>query len=245
MLNNIDGRYDGLTLEQIKFLCDRKIGIGADGLIKLSKKEGFDFEMEYFNADGSQSFCGNGARCSVAFAKELGLIAIETRFMAIDGEHMAIFINGIVDLEMRPVSEIDKDGNDYVIDTGSPHYIHLADPDSIKHLNIVDYGRKVRFSPKYAENGINVNVMTQLGENKIQVMTYERGVEDETLSCGTGVTACALALMSKSVSAELDAVKVQTKGGDLVVSAERDGKGFTNVWLSGPAKMVFNGVISV
>ena len=245
MLNNMDGRFESLSLDQIIYLCDRKIGIGADGLIKISNKEGLDFEMEYFNADGSQSFCGNGARCSVAFAKELGLLNFETRFLAIDGAHTAIVKGDIVELEMLPVQQIDRDGIDYVIDTGSPHYIHSESADAIECLNIVDYGRKVRFSPKYVENGINVNVMARLGENKIRVVTYERGVEDETLSCGTGVTACALALMSESVSDELVPVEVQTKGGHLHVSAERDGKGFTNVWLSGPAKMVFNGVISV
>ena len=241
LLNNMNGRYNDLTLIQIAFLCDRKLGIGADGLIKLSKKEGVDFEVEYFNADGTQSFCGNGARCSVAFAKEIGLIASEAFFLAIDGEHKASIKSGIVRLEMLPVSEVLEMDGDYIVDTGSPHYINM----NSKGLDIITYGQSIRYSDTFSENGINVNLVDVIDENTIQVQTYERGVEDETLSCGTGVTACALVFMKDEK--EKVKVNVETKGGILSVEADPFSNefGFANIWLSGPAIKVFDGSIDV
>jgi len=243
LLDNHNGVYDGLSKQQIEFLCNRKIGIGADGLIKLSKNEAVDFEVEYFNADGSQSFCGNGARCSVAFAKELGWINEKTQFLAIDGVHSASISGDIVRLEMLNVSVFEKKGDDFFLDTGSPHFVHFEQKDK---LDIISYGKKIRYSDEYREKGVNVNIVNTLNENTIHVKTYERGVEDETLSCGTGVTACALVFMKKS-DLELSKVNVETKGGTL--SVESDGfsekDGFTNIWLSGPANKVFDGRIDV
>ncbi len=243
MLDNHSGEYNDLTIKQIEFLCNRKKGIGADGLIKLSKKDGVDFEVEYYNADGTQSFCGNGARCSVAFAKELGWIHDKTRFLAIDGEHNAFIENDIVRLEMLPVEIIENKGQDYFLDTGSPHYVHFEEDDN---LDIVSYGKSIRYSTEYHKVGVNVNVVKQMDSETIKVQTYERGVEDETLSCGTGVTACALVFMLNS-SNSLAKVKVITKGGVLSVESNEYSaeKGFQNIWLSGPANKVFDGRINI
>ena len=241
MLDNMSGDYDSLNINQIQFLCDRKLGIGADGLIKISKDESSDFYVDYFNADGTQSFCGNGARCSVAFAKEIGLIESATSFNAIDGVHRAEISEGIVRLEMLDVEKIDRVNNDFFVDTGSPHYVHVrTENDS----DIVTFGKLIRYSEQFEKEGVNVNYLIEQSNDLIRVETYERGVEDETLSCGTGVTACGLIQMSKN--SEVNRVKVETKGGHLSVDARADGKGgFKDIWLSGPATSVFNGAIEI
>lgn len=241
MMDNFDGRYDGLSVEMVRQICDRKLGVGADGLIKLSKDQDVDFNVDYYNADGSKSFCGNGARCSVAFAHRLGKINEHTVFSAIDGVHRAEIKEGIVRLEMLPVHAIEKRGDDFELNTGSPHYVHFMVDGEEK--DIVEYGKSIRYSPEYAENGINVNLVT-LEEGAIRVETYERGVEDETLSCGTGVTACALVQM---MNKKLDEgkVKVHTKGGTLLVEGKKEEEGFVNIWLSGPTQMVFDGSIEL
>lgn len=244
MLDNLSGEYDSLTLDQIRFLCDRKLGIGADGLIKISKDEHLDFNVEYFNLDGSQSFCGNGARCSVAFAKVLEQLDETTKFNAIDGEHEAkLTVDGRVHLEMLPVNsiEFESEREVFIMDTGSPHYVKFVDAANVP--DIVEFGKQIRYSDRFKEEGINVNTVVELGPNTIHVATYERGVEDETLSCGTGVTACALAYMMKNnVEGE---VSVSTKGGKLSVKATKSGVGFDNIWLIGPAKKVFDGSIEI
>lgn len=243
MLDNLTGQYDNLSLDQIRFLCNRKLGIGADGLIKISQDEDYDFCVEYFNSDGSQSFCGNGARCSVAFAKEIGLDVSETKFRAIDGVHQAkMTVDGRVHLEMLPVKSFESEQKDvYVLDTGSPHYVKFVAAD--KAPNIVDFGKSIRYSERFKEAGINVNTVVELGPSTIHVATYERGVEDETLSCGTGVTACALAYMDMN---DADGeVGVSTKGGKLSVKATSSENGFSNIWLIGPAKKVFDGSIEI
>ena len=241
MLDNMNGEYADLSISQIQFLCDRKLGVGADGLIKLSADKETDFLVEYYNADGSQSFCGNGARCSVAFAKSLGLIENKAKFNAIDGIHEATIENGIVRLEMLPVDSIQKVNNDYWLETGSPHYVRIIN--QIDSVDIVALGKSIRYSETYKKNGVNVNTIKEIDASTIRVETYERGVEDETLSCGTGVTACALVWMD--LNSELDKVNITTKGGDLVVEARRVGNGFSSIWLSGPAKNVFDGRIDV
>ena len=244
ILDNTNNVYNQLSIKQIAFLCDRKLGIGADGLIKISIRIGFDFEVEYYNADGSQSFCGNGARCSVAFANKLGLIADKTEFYAIDGAHKASIENNKVRLEMLPVASFEKVGNDFFLDTGSPHYVHFSEGDSI---DVVDFGRSIRYSKKYAKDGVNVNLVETNGTDCIKVETYERGVEDETLSCGTGVTASALIYMFDNQSINLKKVNVKTKGGELVVESDRYSvaNGFKNIWLTGETKHVFDGSIAI
>jgi len=241
MLDNMSGKYDSLTTSQIQVLCDRKLGIGADGLIKISKDNSADFYVDYFNADGSQSFCGNGARCSAAFAQEIGLIKSSTEFNAIDGIHKAEVQDESVRLEMLNVDTIDRMNDDYFVDTGSPHYVHLTQNPTD---DIVTFGKKIRFSKEFMDEGVNVNYLIEKSKSSIRVETYERGVEDETLSCGTGVTACGLIQMTHH--SDVNYVEVETKGGRLAVEAEADGKnGFENIWLIGPATRVFNGSIEI
>ncbi len=172
-------------------LCDRRFGIGADGLILLQNAEGFDFKMVYFNADGNPStMCGNGGRCLVHFATSLGIIQHTAQFLAVDGPHEATISDNRVSLKMADVSKITFDGDDAVLDTGSPHYVRFVE--DAMEVDVFTEGRKIRHGKAYDEEGINVNFVS-LSRNGIAVTTFERGVENETLSCGTGVTAAALA----------------------------------------------------
>lgn len=243
MIDNRSGEWNQLAISEIQKLCDRRFGIGADGLIKINSIEGYDFEVDYYNSDGSKSFCGNGARCSVAFAHELGILTDSVRFMAIDGAHEAVKSNGLVFLKMNDVSTIDTSSEDYVLNTGSPHFIHFTD--AVAEFDIVAYGKEIRYSEKYRREGINVNAVHQLSPASFEIRTYERGVEDETLSCGTGVTAAALALGEKNgISGEFE-YKVKSEGGELAVKFTRDSNGFSNIWLIGPAVSVFKGSVNV
>jgi diaminopimelate epimerase len=243
----IDNRRLKLKLKtkQIASLCHRKFGIGADGLMLLQNKNGFDFEMVYFNSDGNESsFCGNGSRCIVAFAKELGVVTkSETTFVATDGAHTAKINKKIISMKMRDVKNIEVDKNSYLLNTGSPHYVDFLS--GVKDANIVEEGRKIRYSNKFKKEGVNVNLVEKQG-NKIFVRTYERGVEDETLSCGTGVTASALASALRGVSTTTTYCKVATPGGELMVHfAKEKNNSFTDVWLEGPATFVFKGEIKI
>ena len=244
MLDNRSGQYDQLSLEQVRFLCDRKFGVGADGLIKISRDGNTAFEVDYYNSDGSKSFCGNGARCAVAFAGKLGIPVEKVLFIAIDGLHEAEMKDESIHLKMANVHETHIKGADFVLDTGSPHYIRFVE--NSLDLNVVHEGRKVRYSPEYQEEGINVNFVEILKENEIEVTTYERGVEDETLSCGTGVTAAALAYAQQQELFGKQDIKIHTKGGKLQVSFDRTGDSdFVDIYLIGPAVHVFDGEIQL
>lgn len=244
LLNNLDGYFSNLTIEQIQKMCKRRFGVGADGLIKINHSEKASFYMDYYNADGSQSFCGNGARCAVHFAKEIGIDLSDTiKFEAIDGIHEASIEGGLVKLKMIDVASIDKKGDAFELYTGSPHYIQLSDDISTKH--VISLGRSIRFSEPYKEQGINVNVLKEIDSNHIAIATYERGVEDETLSCGTGATACAL-LWDFISSESLNEVFVKVKGGELSVQFERNQQdGYSNIYLIGPATKVYDGIIEL
>ncbi len=243
MLDNLSGNYDDLTISQVQQICDRRFGVGADGLIKINKSSIAAFEMDYYNADGSKSFCGNGARCAVDFAASLGISVENVKFDALDGLHNASANSFQVRLKMNDVLEVKKDGNAFVLYTGSPHYVLYNDDLSTK--NITEIGREIRYSSTYNQEGINVNLVHQINENEIAIATYERGVEDETLSCGTGATACALVHDFLSDS-PLNQVKVKVKGGELMVEFERVSSGhYQNIYLSGPATFVFCGEIDV
>jgi len=244
LLNNLDETYNSLTLEEIQRICKRRFGVGADGLIKINTSRKAAFYMDYFNADGSQSFCGNGARCAVHFAKKIGIDLSQTiQFEAIDGLHEASIVGDSVKLKMIDVNEIDKKGEAFELYTGSPHYIELSDDISSKH--VISLGRSIRFSEPYKEKGINVNVLKEIDSNHIAIATYERGVEDETLSCGTGATACALLWDFISPKA-LNEVFVKVKGGELSVQFERNNQGgYSNIYLIGPATKVYDGIIEV
>jgi diaminopimelate epimerase len=243
MLDNRSGFYDDLSVTHIKQLCDRRFGVGSDGLIKINADSKTDFEVDYYNSDGSKSFCGNGARCAVAFASSLGIDVSRTTFKAYDGDHEASMIAGIISLKMNDVSDIKVLGDDYQIYTGSPHYIHFLEGNP---LDIVSYGRSIRYNEVYSENGINVNTVQSVKENRLQIETYERGVEDETLSCGTGVTACAIAFAIKEGLQGLNEIHTQVKGGELAVRFNRvSNHQFEEVYLIGPAAFVFKGEVHV
>lgn len=222
-------------------LCDRRFGVGADGLILLENDEKYDFKMVYYNSDGGEStMCGNGGRCLVAFAFFLDIFENKCTFIATDGEHEAEIKNGIVKLKMINVESIQNDGNDSVLNTGSPHYVKYVQ--DIADFNVFAEGNSIRNSENYREKGINVNFVENISNDEIFVRTYERGVEDETFSCGTGVTASALTFLQKN---NLNSIKVKTLGGDLKVYAEKDGNSFREIWLEGPAKQVFKGKVDL
>ena len=241
----IDNRIGNIVLtnEQVKHLCDRRFGIGADGLMLLNANAAYDFEMVYYNADGNEgSMCGNGGRCLVQFAYDMGIKKEKYKFIATDGEHDAYFNEGWVNLKMKDVSEATTDSDAYIVNTGSPHYVKPSD--SVKELNVYDEGKAIRYSDKFEEEGINVNFVERLDEDLIMVRTYERGVENETLSCGTGVTASALFFAQEGLG--FNRINVTTLGGNLAVEFEKKAENsFENIWLCGPATFVFKGTIVV
>lgn len=227
--------------EIINHLCDRRFGIGGDGLILLENDENTDFKMVYYNADGNEStMCGNGGRCLVAFAHFLGIFSNTCSFMAIDGLHEAEMNKGEVKLKMIDVSEIKTIEQDFQLNTGSPHYVKFVT--DIENYAVYQNGHQIRNSERYQKDGINVNFVEKLTPQHLFVRTYERGVEDETYSCGTGVTACALVTMAQE---GLEEVQIKVLGGHLKVYAEKNGKGFKNIWLEGPAQQVYRGEITL
>jgi diaminopimelate epimerase len=229
-----------LSTDQIALLCHRHFGIGADGLIQLRKKSAYDFEMVYYNSDGkTSSMCGNGGRCISQFAKDLGLVNHAANFVAIDGEHQSIITQDGVELQMiSTVLPVKVEGG-YTLNTGSPHYIQFVK--DIENFNVYDHGKAIRNSPAFLEKGINVNFVEVINNDTIFVRTYERGVEDETLSCGTGVTAAAITY-AYSQDNMLNQVDIKTLGGNLKVRFQKSNSGFQNVWLCGPAVKTFKGV---
>ena len=237
MIDDREKEFDLTDNDLIAALCERRMGIGADGLILLREHGTLDFEMIYFNADGKQSsMCGNGGRCIIAFAQMLEMIEDETTFMAIDGEHKGRLMDDGIYLQMQDVKKIEGVGDGLVLNTGSPHYIEMVD--ELDYIDVDKQGRKIRNSVPFKKDGINVNFV--LDANELQVRTYERGVEAETLSCGTGVVATAIA-MHYANCIEETLVNVKTKGGELTVSFEEFNGGYRNIWLSGEASMVFAG----
>lgn len=240
MVDDRSGHFN-LTQNQIARICDRRFGIGADGLILLQKDAGADFRMVYYNADGGEStMCGNGGRCIVAFAQQLGLIQTKTVFVAADGLHEATIEEDLVNLKMTDVAEISTDGTVYFLNTGSPHHVEFRE--GLEGINVAEEGARIRHAPQYSPGGSNVNFAEKMPEDVLKLRTYERGVEAETLACGTGATAAALVLMAQT---HRHAVRVEVLGGTLWVSAEPAGKGFKNIWLKGPAQFVFKGEIPV
>ncbi len=228
----------------IQRLCHRRFGIGADGVMFLQNREGYDFEMVYYNADGKpSSMCGNGGRCIVAFAAQLGVIRQDTTFLAVDGPHYAkISGGGWVSLQMINVDTIGRDGEAFVLNTGSPHYV--ACTSGLQEKDVFLEGRKIRNNDTYRQEGINVNFVEDLGDHYF-VRTFERGVEDETFACGTGVTAVAMAMAVKKGLSGRISTAVSVLGGQLNVRFDYDGSVFSNVFLEGPATFVFKGEIGI
>ncbi|MBL7740070.1 MAG: diaminopimelate epimerase [Chitinophagaceae bacterium] len=244
IVDNRKHEYSSLTSDQIRRLCDRRFGIGADGLMMLNEKAGYDFEMKYFNADGREgSMCGNGGRCIVKFAYHLGIHRVDYKFWAADGEHEAeIDPDGTVSLKMKNVDKVIKKHGDFMLNTGSPHYVKLVN--DVMNEDVYKKGRDIRYSKDFEEEGINVNFVEQAGDDEIFVRTYERGVEDETYSCGTGVTAAAL--VSYHNENGFNEVEVKTLGGTLSVEFERlEDDRYVNIWLTGPAEKVYEGKTEV
>ncbi|HEX7014199.1 MAG TPA: diaminopimelate epimerase [Cyclobacteriaceae bacterium] len=241
LIDNRSGKTS-LSRDQIARLCDRRFGIGADGVILIGPDASAHFSVDYYNADGSQSLCGNGSRAAVVFASRLGITNGKARFNAYDGFHEAELDGaGIVRLKMNDVTHCDRIDDDFLINTGSPHYIRFAT--GVDTLPVVDEGRAIRYSDKFRANGVNVNFVELREGNTIFVRTYERGVEDETLSCGTGVTAAALAASFHGLSSP---VTVLTRGGTLQVEFKTGQSGmFHDIFLIGPAKMVFEGELEL
>lgn len=238
IINDLDGH---LSTEDIINLCDRKYGIGADGIIFMSKTKDVDFKMMYFNADGSESFCGNGSRCAVKHAQYLGWISGQCIFTSNDGDHAAEIDEETVKLKMHDVDFIVVEDMGYILNTGSPHYI--AYTERINELDLIKAAHEIRYSERFKEVGINVNYL-EPKNGILHIRTYERGVEDETLSCGTGVTAAAIAHYLEQNSTQKNyKQKLQTKGGSLYVSFEKKKDRFQNIVLSGPANLVFHGSI--
>ena len=233
-----------LSVEQIAFLCHRKFGIGADGLMLLELEPGLKFKMVYFNSDGKESsMCGNGGRCITAFAKKLGIITDSAKFLAIDGVHEAtINEQNYVSLKMNDVKSVESGADFFYLNTGSPHYVKMVE--GVKNYNVFEEGKKIRNSERFLTEGTNVNFIEKTDDG-VFVRTYERGVEGETLSCGTGVTASALVAAMNGVSNEKNSCKVSTLGGNLNVKFDKVlENNFYNIWLEGPAEFVFNGIIN-
>lgn len=227
---------DNSTL--IKSICDRHFGIGADGLILLQNGNENVLHMSYFNADGRiGSMCGNGGRCFAHFANHLGLIQEKIQFNAFDGEHEAILSNGYISLKMNDVSEVVAHSDHLFIDTGSPHHVQYVD--DLSNFDVVSMGKDIRYG-LYGLEGANINFVEKIKDDEFYVRTYERGVEDETLSCGTGVTAVALASYESKRSGS-NTIKLKTHGGELEVRFIKEENKYCEIYLTGPAKMVYKG----
>lgn len=239
VIDNRDHHFPKKNTELVAHLCHRRFGIGADGLILLEEDPGADFRMVYYNADGREgSMCGNGGRCAVAFASFLGIIGESGTFMATDGMHQARLEGGLVSLQMANVGAIKAKPQYSFLNTGSPH--HVQEVEALEGLDVQGEGKRLRYS-LYGEAGSNINFARVLGPASLRVRTYERGVEDETYSCGTGVTASALALYESGRLTE-PAVQVTTLGGDLMVRFRQAAPGrYEDIWLTGPAAMVYKG----
>ncbi len=244
ILDNRDNKYDGIQPAQVAKICHRRFGIGADGLMMLNQKNGYDFEMIYYNADGNPgSMCGNGGRCLVRFAYDMGIRKYTYRFIASDGEHEAEIDNrNLVRLKMKDVDSVEEHSSFSILNTGSPHYVKFIT--NVEEADVFADGRAIRNSSHFAEQGINVNFVENTGEDSIYVRTYERGVEDETMSCGTGVTAASL--VSAHNERGFNRVEVKTPGGNLSVEFNKiSDQQFNDIWLCGPATFVYKGEIEI
>ena len=244
IIDNRELKFNPEDSALVAKLCHRRFGIGADGLMLLQSKVGYDFEMIYYNSDGKESsMCGNGGRCIVEFARTLGLVKTTACFLASDGKHEASVRPAFISLKMNDVSKVELNVDYCYLNTGSPHYVAFVN--DVRNFNVFEEGRSIRTNERFKVEGTNVNfVEKQL--NDLFVRTYERGVEDETYSCGTGVTAAALVAAIKSVSTGQDYCDIKTLGGDLKVKfVKHDDNSFTDIWLEGSATFVFKGEITI
>ena len=244
MIDNRSQFFPKNNLKMVAQLCDRRFGIGADGLILLENDSDTDFRMVYYNSDGNlSSMCGNGGRCLVAFANQLNVIQNSCTFIATDGLHHATIVtDGLVSLQMIDVTEIKK-GNDYTfMNTGSPHHVQMVA--DLENYNVKENGAAIRYGELYGTAGSNVNFVKKINEDTFALRTYERGVEDETLACGTGATAAAIA-MNAIGKTNATSIHLNVEGGKLEVTFDKKDEQFTNVFLIGPAEFVFKGEIEI
>jgi diaminopimelate epimerase len=239
----LDGRNQKFDLKNaafIKQMCHRRYGIGADGVMVLQSDKNYDFKMVYFNSDGFEgTMCGNGGRCICSFALSLGIINNKTTFIASDGIHEAILEKEIIHLKMNNVSKITPFDDGLLIDTGSPHFIQITN--NPHDVDTEKMGKEIRHQQRFAPKGANINFVS-VSENTIQIATFERGVESETLSCGTGSVASAIAFTYNKPNGNYT-YNIHAKGGKLSVSLEKEGMLYHNIWLSGPTVKVFDGII--
>ena len=244
LIDNRDLKFDRTNNALIAKLCDRRFGIGADGFMLLQQKEGYDFEMVYYNADGNErTMCGNGGRCIIEFARSLGLVSDKANFIAIDGDHEAIVKPGFINLKMNDITNIEMNDDFAFLDTGSPHYVAFIK--DVANYNVAIEGAKIRNNDRFKAEGTNVNFV-EVGSDRMFVRTFERGVEDETYSCGTGVTAASIVAAIKNVSTSKTQCDIKKLGGNLTVRFKNnDNKMFDNVWLEGPATFVYKGEIKI
>ena len=244
MIDNRLATFPKNNTQLIEHLCDRRFGIGADGLILLENDTETDFRMVYYNSDGNQSsMCGNGGRCLVAFAKKLNVIENSTTFIATDGLHHAtISADGLVSLQMIDVDAIQTTPEFSFLNTGSPHHVQLVE--DLEHYNVKENGAAIRYSELYGKQGSNINFVKKIDDTTFSVRTYERGVEDETLACGTGVTAVAIA-MNATGKTNATSIHLNVEGGKLAVSFDKKDGHYTNIFLIGPAEFVFKGTIEI
>jgi diaminopimelate epimerase len=252
MIDDRDLWFPVENTQLVARLCDRRFGIGADGLILLQPHAEQPYYMKYYNADGNESsMCGNGGRCIAAFAAQLGVAVESAKFIAVDGLHEVVVgkeeqNSRFVKLKMVPVETIEKrSSHTFVLNTGSPHYVQFVD-ENLSEMDVVSEAKKVRYNEEFAAQGINVNYVSVGSDTSISVRTYERGVEDETLSCGTGVTAAALSLaVLKKLPSGHYIISVKVMGGELKVSYDYDetARTFNNIWLQGPATFVYKGSV--
>lgn len=239
LVDNRDNAFDRADEALVEKLCNRRFGIGADGLMLLQTRENYDFEMIYYNADGREgSMCGNGGRCIVAFAHDLGIITDKTVFLAVDGIHHASLSADLVNLQMIDVTDFARDGEAYLLQTGSPHYVEFVK--NLQDKNVFQDGYAIRNNATYGKEGINVNFIEAEGDGYF-LRTFERGVEDETYACGTGATAAAMAVaLQQNLEGDIN-IPIRVLGGQLYISFHKQGKHFTEVFLKGPAQFVFEG----
>ncbi len=241
ILDNRTKEFPKDDTKLINKLCHRHFGVGADGLILIENHATTDFEMFYFNADASQTMCGNGGRCAVAFAKKLNIIDKKTTFTAFDGEHYAEITNDIVSLQMIDVTEIIIKKDAVFANTGTQHHVELVE--NLADYPVYENGKKIRYN-NYGIQGSNVNFVEQINNNTFRVRTYEKGVEDETLACGTGVTAVAIAMHATKKTTE-NTIKLPVEGGLLEVRFQEKNGNYTNIFLTGKAEFVFKGEIKL
>jgi diaminopimelate epimerase len=240
IIDNRTGNYT-LTIEQIMRLCDRKFGVGCDGVMIIENDPEFDFKLSYYNGDGTQSLCGNGSRAAVKIASDLGVIEGKTTFNAYDGPHEAeVLGNDIIKLKMNDVNELKNVDGGVSVNTGSPHFVKFVA--TLNDYPVTPEGRAIRYSKTFHPIGTNANFVEEMGNNTLFVRTYERGVEEETLSCGTGVTASALAASLKGYTSP---VKIKVLGGELSIEFKSKGNAFSDIYLIGPARKVFEGEIEI